>query len=104
MRGLGDGTLPLAQFRAYVAQDKYFLEAFARAYALALGAAPGAHGVTELATLISGVADELKLHGGYAAKWGVSLDGVVPNGACAAYVAFLDAAARGATSRGASRR
>ena len=36
VRGLGDGTLPRASFERYVAQDAYFLEAFARAYAFCL--------------------------------------------------------------------
>ena len=36
VRGLGDGSLPVASFKSYVAQDAYFLEAFARAYAFCL--------------------------------------------------------------------
>ena len=31
--GLGDGTLATASFKSYVAQDAYFLDAFARAVA-----------------------------------------------------------------------
>ena len=30
--GLGDGTLATASFKSYVAQDAYFLDAFARAF------------------------------------------------------------------------
>ena len=30
VRGLGDGSLPADRFRGYVAQDAYFLEAFAQ--------------------------------------------------------------------------
>ena len=36
VRGLGDGSLPVDSFKGYVAQDAYFLEAFARAYAFCL--------------------------------------------------------------------
>jgi len=35
VRGLADGTLDPEAFRRYVAQDAFFLNAFARAYALA---------------------------------------------------------------------
>ena len=31
VRGLRDGSLPIECFKGYVAQDAYFLEAFARA-------------------------------------------------------------------------
>ena len=35
VRGLADGTLDPETFKRYVAQDAFFLNAFARAYALA---------------------------------------------------------------------
>ena len=46
VRGLGNGDLPLGSFQKYVAQDAFFLEAFARAYALALALAWIARGYT----------------------------------------------------------
>jgi thiaminase/transcriptional activator TenA len=36
VQGIASGQLARAKFQVYVAQDAYFLEAFARAYALAL--------------------------------------------------------------------
>ncbi|QIN77553.1 hypothetical protein GBA65_02440 [Rubrobacter marinus] len=51
VRGLGDGSLPLGSFRAYVAQDAFFLESFARAYALALAHSPDGEGMREFAGL-----------------------------------------------------
>jgi len=94
VRGLGDGSLPVESFKSYVAQDAYFLEAFARAYAFCL-----AHGTTRedlygFAELIQGVLDELKLHAGYAARWQVDLGGVTPIAATRAYVDFLLETAR----------
>ena len=89
VRGIGDGTLPLGSFQSYVAQDAFFLESFARAYALALAHSPDRDAMSDFADLITGVLEELKLHGGYAEKWGVRLDDVVPAKASLAYTDFL---------------
>ena len=90
---LADGTLPLDAFRAYVAQDAYFLEAFARAYALALARSPDRYGLDAFHALIGGVLDELRLHAAYAARWQVDLSGVTPAAATLAYTDFLLATA-----------
>ena len=89
VRGLADGSLPLESFRGYVAQDAFFLEGFARAYALALARSDDRRGVRDFAGLISGVVEELELHEGYARRWGVSLGGAEPVGATLAYTDFL---------------
>ena len=89
VRGIADGTLPLASFRHYVAQDAFFLESFARAYALALAHSPDREGLAEFAALISGVLEELELHAGYAGNWGVDLAKVEPAQATLAYTDFL---------------
>lgn len=89
VRGIGDGTLPLESFQSYVAQDAFFLDSFARAYALALAHSPDRDGMGTFAELITGVLEELKLHGSYAEKWDVRLDGVVPAEATLAYTDFL---------------
>ena len=96
VQGLGDGRLPVDSFKRYVAQDAYFLEAFARAYAFCL-----AHGTTRddlygFSELIAGVLDELKLHKAYAERRHVDLSSVTPVAATRAYVDFLlDVARRG---------
>ena len=94
VRGLGDGSLPVENFKAYVAQDAYFLEAFARSYAFCLAHSEARSDLYGFADLIAGVLDELKLHAGYAERWKVELQGVVPIAATRAYVDFLIAAAR----------
>jgi len=100
VRGLGDGRLPRERFQFYVAQDAYFLEAFARAYALALGHAPDREGIYSFAELIQGVLNELKLHRGYAERLGVELGNVRPSPAATAYTSFLlDTAQRGDVGR-----
>ncbi len=88
-RGLADGTLPIESFREYVGQDAFFLEAFARAYALALARGPDRESLHEFAGLISGVLEELGLHGQYAAEWRVRLEDVSPGEATLAYTDFL---------------
>lgn len=93
VRGIADGSLPLESFQEYVAQDAFFLESFVRAYALALAHSPDREGIEAFAALISGVMEELKLHAGYAERWGVDLSETVPAEATLAYTDFLLATA-----------
>jgi thiaminase/transcriptional activator TenA len=95
VRGLGDGTLPVNSFKGYVAQDAYFLEAFARAYAFCLANSTERANLHGFAELIAGVLEELKLHAGYAARWKVDLSCVTPIAATQAYVDFLLETAQG---------
>lgn len=93
VRGLADGSLPTPVFRAYVAQDAFFLECFARAYALALARSPDRGSLDAFADLLAGVREELRLHAGYAQQWGVDMTGVRPVPATSAYTDFLLATA-----------
>ncbi len=88
VQGLADGTLPRAKFVAYMAQDALFLDAFLRAYALALAKVPDREGQHTLYTLMGGVLDELKLHQAYAREWGFPLE-VTPHPATLHYTDFL---------------
>jgi thiaminase (transcriptional activator TenA) len=94
VRGLGDGSLPVEAFKRYVAQDAYFLEAFARAYAFCLAHSMSRDDLHAFAELIAGVLEELKLHSAYAERWHVDLAHVAPGEATRAYVDFLLQAAR----------
>jgi len=91
--GLGDGTLPRAAFAGYVAQDAYFLESFTRAYAVGITHSPDRATLDTFADLLAGVREELRLHGGYAARWGIDLAEVEPLPATLAYTDFLLATA-----------
>jgi thiaminase/transcriptional activator TenA len=93
VRGIADGRLHRARFQGYVTQDAFFLEAFARGYALALVHSPDRAGLEAFHELIGGVLDELRLHGSYAARWDVELSCVVPTPATRAYTDFLLATA-----------
>lgn len=93
VRGLGDGSLPAAAFRHYVGQDAFFLQCFARGYALALARSPDLDALLAFAELVAGVREELRLHTAYAAGWGVDLTRVSPAPATLAYTDFLLATA-----------
>ena len=93
VRGIADGTLPLEHFQNYVAQDAFYLQSFARAYALALAHSPDAEGLHHFAELLSGTLEELKLHEDYAARWDVDLGRAVPGESTLAYTNFLLATA-----------
>ncbi|OBA91932.1 TenA family transcriptional regulator [Mycobacteriaceae bacterium 1482268.1] len=91
--GIGDGSLPRELFADYIAQDAFFLESFARAYALALSRSPDTATLLTLADLLTGVREELGLHASYAASWGIDMAGVEPWPATLAYTEFLLATA-----------
>ena len=93
VRGLGDGSLPREVFAGYLAQDAFFLDAFARAYALALVRSPDTATLLSLADLLAGVRQELGLHSSYAASWDIDMAGVTPWPATLAYTEFLLATA-----------
>ncbi|MBP5974265.1 TenA family protein [Brasilonema sp. CT11] len=93
VQGIGDGTLEQKKFAYYVGQDAFFLEAFARAYSIAAAKAPDFSVFTTFHSLADGVLQELKLHEGYAAKWGVSLHSVEPGVTTRHYTDFLLATA-----------
>jgi thiaminase/transcriptional activator TenA len=88
VQGIASGELAPERFRVYVAQDAYFLEAFARGYALALARCPDREGQGVLKDLLVGVFEELHLHQGYAERWGISLS-PAPLPATSAYCDFL---------------
>lgn len=88
VRGIASGELALERFQVYVAQDAYFLDAFARAYALALARCPDREGGAIFKDLLVGVFDELELHRGYAKRWGISL-AAEPLPATTGYCDFL---------------
>jgi thiaminase (transcriptional activator TenA) len=89
VRGIAEGTLEEQIFCRYLAQDGFFLDSFARAYALAIARSRSQQDIQAFHGLLGGVIEEKKLHQDYAKKLGVSLQNVVPNWACRAYVDFL---------------
>lgn len=93
VQGIGEGSLPKEKFAYYVGQDAFFLEAFARAYSIAAAKVSDWSGFNIFHDLAGGVLQELKLHGGYAAAWGLDLQQVKPGAATRRYTDFLLATA-----------
>jgi thiaminase/transcriptional activator TenA len=85
VRGLADGTLDTETFKRYVAQDAFFLNAFARAYAFAAAGSQDMATFTQIWELLNGVLRELQLHADYARELKIELDRVQPYPAVAAY-------------------
>lgn len=88
VQGIATGNLARGAFCFYVAQDAVFLDAFVRAYALALAKAPDREAMHALKALLDGALDELALHRSYAERWGVDI-AVEAAPATRAYTDFL---------------
>lgn len=95
VRGLADGSLDPEAFRRFVAQDAFFLNAFARAYALAAARSPDTETLHAFCELLNGVLRELQLHAAYAKDLKIDLAGVQPYPQVKAYTDFLLAIAWG---------
>ena len=92
VQGIASGELARATFAYYVGQDAVFLDAFCRAYALALAKSPDQDGLIAFRELLDAATDELRLHHGYAARWDVNLPQAA-DPATSAYTNFLLAVA-----------
>ncbi|CAI9090967.1 OLC1v1025867C1 [Oldenlandia corymbosa var. corymbosa] len=92
---LASGTLNLDTFRHYIAQDVYFLKAFAQAYELAEECADDDDAKVGISDLRKSVLEELKMHGSFAQEWGMEPKESSPNPATLKYTEFLLATASG---------
>jgi thiaminase len=80
----------------------FYLQGFAKAYALALAKADslGDEQYGILSELLRGVQREVQLHKGFLVEWGLDAEElVVPNAATTAYVDFLLSVAEGTKAR-----
>ena len=93
VRGLAEGSLDSTVFRRYMAQDAFFLQAFARAYALAAARSEDAETLSTFCGLLNGVWKELQLHAAYSRELNIDTGDVTPNPATTAYTDFLFATA-----------
>lgn len=87
------GALDRNVYAQYLAIDRYFLFHFNRAYAVALMKARTVDEQAVFHALIGGVLDEMRLHVGACARWGVDADYYSthpPEPAAKRYVEFLE--------------
>lgn len=98
VRGLGDGSLDVERYRGFIAQDAFFLEAFARGYAHCLAAVPDRDGVYAFHRLLDGVFEELALHAKAARELEIDLAAVEPSPATLAYTAFIEQTVEGGSA------
>ena len=93
VRGIGDGTLGLEQFKFWVRQDYVFLIGYARLLALAAARSPDLNTMTRFAELLSATLQtEMSHHRSYAAEFGISheeLERELPAPSTRAYTDFL---------------
>ncbi len=100
VQGLGDGSLDREKYRRFIAQDAFFLEAFARGYAHCLASSPDRQGIYEFHRLLNGVFDELQLHARAAKELDIDLDRVEPTPAALEYTGFLQETIENSTAAG----
>ena len=74
VQGIKNGDLKIDDFKSYIAQDAYFLEAFAKAYGMAIAKSPDKHSITTLSEMLCGVIEELNMHDSYFKKWNLNPD------------------------------
>ncbi len=93
VRGIAEATLDPTAFKYYIAQDRLYLQSFARAYSIAAAKSPDWHAFQSFHELAGGVLDELKLHKSYAESWGLEPESVVASATTRRYTDFLLATA-----------
>ena len=89
VQGIKNGSLPKDKFKAYVAQDYYFLRSFAHAYGLAVSKCKDKKVLRVLSKLLLGVSEELILHEGYSKELDINLNTVRIDTATREYTEFL---------------
>jgi thiaminase/transcriptional activator TenA len=74
VRGIGEGTVDLEQFKRWVRQDYLFLIQYCRLFGLAAARAPDLPTLARFARLLwSTATTEMDLHRSYAAQFGIAL-------------------------------
>ena len=73
VKGIGDGTLPLENFRYYILQDAYYLSHFSKVQAIGAAKATDLHTTSRMATHAVGTNEaELSLHENFSNRLGIT--------------------------------
>lgn len=89
---LANGTLPEVCFRRFLTQDYLFLIHFSRAYALLAAKSVHLNDIKDALAGLKSITEEMPLHVGYCAKWGISekdLDNEIEATQTIAYTRFV---------------
>ncbi len=89
---LANGTLPEVCFRRFLTQDYLFLIHFSRAYALLAAKSVRLNDIKDALAGLKSITEEMPLHVGYCAKWGISekdLDNEIEATQTIAYTRFV---------------
>tara|TARA_Y100001970_G_scaffold291677_1_gene429784 strand:- start:4280 stop:4915 length:636 start_codon:yes stop_codon:yes gene_type:complete len=89
VKAIKDGSLPEKAFKSYIAQDAYFLEAFAKGYAMLIFNSIDKEMMSDLVGLLVGVEEELKLHSKYMKSLNINLESFSPRTETSNYIDFL---------------
>jgi len=91
--GIYNGDLDRDCFKFYIAQDTFFLQAFARAYSIAAAKTKKIEEFTIFHSLADDVLKELNLHQNYLKTWQIDQEKIQPAPATCRYKDFLLATA-----------
>lgn len=89
---LANGTLPEVCFKRFLTQDYLFLIHFSRAYALLAAKSVRLSDIKDALAGLKSITEEMPLHVGYCAKWGISekdLDNEIEATQTIAYTRFV---------------
>ncbi|KAJ5258758.1 hypothetical protein N7524_010314 [Penicillium chrysogenum] len=92
VEGMGQGTLPIERFKAYLVQDYLYLVQFARSNALASYKAKSMSSIAASAEIVLHIKREMALHIDYCASFGLSkqeMEGTPETIACTAYSRYI---------------
>ncbi len=88
VQGIASGELARPKFAYFIAQDAFYLDCYARAFALGIAKSPDREALFLFKELLDACLAELGLHKSYSEAWGVSLE-PEPGEATLLYTDFL---------------